>query len=157
MLKMSNVEDWQKRYILMASISGKVHFVNTLQENQSLRNGTELMYIGGSTGQYFGEVYVPQINAGKVKINQKVLIKFQGYPFEEYGAVEGQIKSISQVPTTDNLFFIAIVSLPNDLKSNSNKQLSYKSGMEASAEIITEDLRLVERIFYQLKRTLGQR
>nr|MCU0341918.1 hypothetical protein [Spirosomataceae bacterium] len=88
---------------------------------------------------------------------QKVLIKFQGYPFEEYGAVEGQIKSISQVPTTDNLFFIAIVSLPNDLKSNSNKQLSYKSGMEASAEIITEDLRLVERIFYQLKRTLGQR
>lgn len=152
----NEIENWQRRFILRSPTDGKTNFSMTLQENQSLRSGTEIMYIGGTYGRYFGEINIPQINFGKVKKGQRVLIKFQGYPFEEFGAVEGQVATISQVPTPDNQFFLATLILPNGLKTSTKKQLIYKTGMTASAEIVTEDLRLFERIFYQVKRILNQ-
>jgi HlyD family secretion protein len=97
---------------------------------------------------------IPQDNSGKIKIGQRVLIKFQSYPFEEYGMVEGKISSLPQLSTQDNKLFFAFVELPNGLKTNHNKQLTYNYGMTASAEIITEDLRLIERIFYTIRKVL---
>ncbi len=148
----SAIESWKNRYLLISPISGKIYFSGILQEKQSLRAGTEILYIGGENKYFFGEIRIPQTNFGKVKVKQKVLIKFQGYPFEEYGAVEGEIATISQLPSLDNSFFIATVNLPYGLKTNVNKNLSYKIGMTATAEIITEDLRLIERLFYQIRR-----
>lgn len=116
------------------------------------------MYVGSTNAkQYFGELRIPQANFGRVKKGQKVLIKFQGYPFEEFGAVEGKIGGISQIPSQDNTYFPAIVELPNGLQTNYARNLTYKTGMEASAEIITEDLRLIERVFYQIRRVFYQR
>ena len=150
----SETENWQRRFILRAPVDGKTNFTVSLQENQVVKSGSEIMYVGGPQGNSFGEVTIPQTNFGKVKKGQRVLVKFQGYPFEEFGAVEGQVATIAQVPTADNQSFMAVVSLPNGLKTSSNKRIVYKTGMTASAEIITEDLRLIERIFYQLKRAI---
>ena len=147
----SEIGNWERRFILRAPTDGKINFSTVLQENQSLRAGTELMYVGGNDRRYFGEINIPQVNFGKVKKGQRVLVKFQGYPFEEFGAIEGQIATIAQVPTADNQFFLATVLLPRGLKTTAKKTLNYKIGMVASAEIITEDLRLIERIFYQLQ------
>jgi len=153
----SEVDNWQRRFVLRSPVDGKTNFTMILQENQVLRAGSEIMYIGGTRGNYFGEINIPQINFGKVKKGQRVLVKFQGYPFEEFGAVEGLIATIAQVPTADNQYFMATISLPKGLKTNSNETIVYKTGMIASAEIVTEDLRLIERIFYQLKRVVNQR
>ena len=151
----SAVEDWQKNYTVQAPTDGKISFSTILQENQMLKANTELMYVGGEAGKYFGEVLILQTNFGKVKVGQRVLVKFQSYPFEEYGMIEGKITSVSQLPTPDRQFFQAIIELPNGLKTNYSKTLIYKNGMEASAEIVTEDLRLIERVFYQLRK-IGQ-
>lgn len=149
--------DWKKRYLLEAPTSGTIHFTTILQESQLLKAGSEIMYIGSTAiNRYFGEIRIPQANFGRVKKGQKVLVKFQGYPFEEFGAVEGTIGIISQIPSQDNTYFSAIVELPNGLRTNYAKNLTYKTGMDASAEIITEDLRLIERVFYQLRRALNQ-
>ena len=40
---------------------------------------------------YFVEMLIPQYNFGKVKQGQDVLLKFQAYPFEQYGSVLGKI------------------------------------------------------------------
>ncbi|GAB3956079.1 hypothetical protein GCM10028805_44810 [Spirosoma harenae] len=129
-----------------------------IQENQVLKAGSEVMYVGViDKNQYFGELRIPQANFGRVKKGHEVLIKFQGYPFEEFGAVEGIIRSISQIPSPDNTYFSAIIELSKGLRTSYNKNLTCKTGMEASAEIITEDLRLIERILYQLRRALRQR
>ncbi len=150
----SAIESWKSRYLLIAPQAGNVFFSTTLQEKQSLKAGVEVMYIGSGTSYYLGEIRIPQINSGRVNIGQRVLVKFQGYPFEEYGAVEGNVTSIAKVPSEDNTYFLATVSLPDGLKTNFNKSLVYKTGMAASAEIVTEDLRLIERLFYQIRRIL---
>ncbi|WP_159472661.1 HlyD family efflux transporter periplasmic adaptor subunit [Dyadobacter sp. 3J3] len=150
----SAIELWKSRYLLIAAEEGNVFFSTILQEKQSLKTGVEVMYISSGINHYLGEIRIPQINSGRVSIGQRVLIKFQGYPFEEYGAVEGNVTSIAKVPSQDNTYFLATVSLPDGLKTNFNKTLIYKTGMAASAEIVTEDLRLSERLFYQIRKIL---
>jgi len=148
----SAIELWKSRYLLTAPETGNVFFATTLQEKQSLKAGIEVMYIGNGTKNYMGEIRIPQINSGRVREGQRVLVKFQGYPFEEYGAVEGNITNIAKVPSQDNTYFLATMSLPSGLKTNLKKTLVYKTGMTASAEIVTEDLKLIERLFYQIRR-----
>jgi multidrug resistance efflux pump len=153
----SAVEDWEKRYLLQAPTDGNIQFVNILEENQTLQTNTEIMFVEAKTHHFFGEIRISQNNLGKVSKGQKVLIKFPSYPFEEYGAVEGRVASISEIATQENRTFLATVELPNGLKTNSNKTLTYKNGIDASAEIVTEDLRLIERFLYQLKRAIESR
>lgn len=42
----------------------------------------------------------------------------------------------------------------SSLETNFKKFIVYKTEMTASAEIVTEDLRLIERLFHQIKRML---
>jgi HlyD family secretion protein len=79
------------------------------------------------------------------------LIKFQAFPFQEYGVVNGIVLSISTLPASDNSFF-ATVDLPNGLTTNSGKRLNFRLGMSATAEIVTQDLRLLERLMSGIKR-----
>lgn len=43
------------------------------------------------------------------------------------------------------------VSIPPELITSYGKKIKFKQEMLGQAEIITEDLRLVERIFYQFR------
>ena len=101
----SSVEDWQKRYTLKAPIDGNVQFINILEENQTLQTNAEIMFVSGKSNNVFGEVRIPQTNSGKVKKGQKVLIKFPSYPFEEFGAVEGQNSLYFQNSDTRESYF----------------------------------------------------
>ena len=46
------------------------------------------------------------------------------------------------------------VSLPKKLITSYNKKIDFKQEMRGTAEIITEDLRLIERFFYQLTKSI---
>ena len=44
--------------------------------------------------------------------------------------------------------------MPKELKTTYKKELSFKSGMTGQAEIITEDIRLIERFVNPIKAVL---
>jgi multidrug efflux pump subunit AcrA (membrane-fusion protein) len=152
----SAVDAWKIRYILTAPESGRIHFPSIIQENQHVTINQELFFIAPASTHYYGELRIPQQNFGKVQAGQEVLIKFAGYPFQEFGAVKGTIASIAEVSLRDSVF-LARVALPAGLKTTYGKDLAYRTGMAASAEIITEDRRLIEKLFYQIRKlTNGQ-
>ncbi|MDO1450745.1 HlyD family efflux transporter periplasmic adaptor subunit [Rhodocytophaga aerolata] len=147
----SAIKAWKLKYVLVAPMEGNVFFSTLKEEKQNLTINEELFYISASNENYFGEIHIPQYNFGKVKKGQKVLIKLNGYPFEEFGVLEGRLEDISQIPGKDKNF-LAKVALPNGLQTNYGKQIPYKSGMTATAQIITEEVRMLERLFYQFKK-----
>ena len=147
----SATDAWIAKYILTAPVAGRVFFAGSFQENQALAINQELFYVAPPGTDYFGELRVPQHNAGKVQIGQEVLVKFTGYPYQEFGAVRGRITTIADIPFKDSVF-LAKVILPTGLKTTYGKQLAYRTGMAASAEIITNDNRLLEKLFYQLRK-----
>ncbi|MDJ1470239.1 HlyD family secretion protein [Xanthocytophaga flava] len=147
----SKVAEWKKNYLLIAPANGYVRFSSFLEENSSVKIGQEVFYISSEQSKVYGQMEVAQYNLGKVSKGQRVLVKLEGYPYEEFGILDGTISYISEIPTA-NGFYLAKVNLNHGLKTNIGKILVYRNGMKASGEIITEDLRLSERIFYQLRK-----
>ena len=144
----SQVQAWEFKYILKAPVAGIVSFTGFFQENQEIKSGQTLFYIQPGNTSYFVEMLVPQYNFGKVKQGQEVLLKFRAYPFEQYGSVAGKIDFISTTPSDSG--YLAKVILPNGLITNYKKQLQCRTGLFAQADIITEDMRLLERFYYNL-------
>lgn len=149
----SAIAAWKRQYILTAPCAGQVRFTTAIEENQPFHAGQAALFIAPDQKQYIGELRLPQYNLGKVKVGQQVLIKFAGYPFEEYGAVEGRITSIAQLPVNDSTFS-AKVLLPVRFTTQHGKRLAYRVGMQANAEIITEDTSLLERLMYLYRKAI---
>ena len=152
---LSRLEAWQATYVLSATGSGRLRFGSFLQVGQPIRTGQEVFYLAGPAQEEFGEAHLPQQNLGKVKPGQRVLIKFDSYPSAEFGVVPGRIAFLSEVPTSDGTY-LAKVTLPQGLKTTYGKVLGYRPGMTANAEIVTDDSRLLLKLFARLKQALSQ-
>jgi multidrug resistance efflux pump len=152
-----SVSSWKYKYVLASPTEGEVVLYNNLQEGDVIKQDTELFKVFHDQSIKIGTITIPQTSSGKVKLGQRVLIKFESYPFEEFGAVEGVISSTPTLSTSENKLFFAIVELPHGLTTNHGKNLDFRYGMAAQADIITEDLRLIERVFYTLRKILFNR
>lgn len=142
----SEIEQWQLRYILTAPQAGQIVFSGNLQHNQYIESGRELFAINPGNTDYFGEISVPQYNLGKVSQGQRVLVKLHSYPFEQYGIIEGQINQFNHVPVRDSVF-LSRVRL--DMQ-RANPKIQLRTGLNGTAEIITEDRSLLARIYQNI-------
>ena len=149
----SAIDEWKTKYVLVAPDSGRVNFSGSLEANQAVQANQELFFISKPSVAYYGEMMVPQQNLGKVKVGQRVLIKLDGYPFNEFGLVNGRIAQLSEIPTAQNAF-LAKVALPDGLLTTYGKKIVFRNRISAQADILTEDTRLLERILYQIRLSL---
>lgn len=148
----SQLEAWKQRFVVMAPTNGRVSFLTPLQEGQSVKAGQELLYVLPAGAGYTGEMYVGEYNFGKVRQGQPVIVKFKSYPYQEFGVVTGSVLAIGDIPR-DSLWRVA-VQFPQGLKTSTGRQLPFRNGMMASAEIITEQVSLLERFFYDLRKLI---
>ena len=148
--------DWELRYLFKSKIDGKVSFMKIWNENQFINTG-DLIFtiIPENHASYICKVKAPVLNSGRVRVGQDVNIKLSGYPDTEYGVLKGKVKNISLVPNENGLYLLD-VSIAENLITTHNKEIEFKQEMHAIAEIITEDLRLIERVFYQFKQIFKQ-
>jgi hypothetical protein len=72
-----------------------------------------------------------------------------GYPYLEYGILQGRIRNVSLV--TNNDFYTVEVDLYKGLHSTVNKELRFTGELTGTAEIITENRSLIERISTPVK------
>ena len=81
-------------------------------------------------------------------------MEFPSYPHQEYGKLEGRLDFISNISTDSG--YLARVSFTNGLKTNYNKEIQYRDGLTAQAQIVTKDMRLLERFYYNLKKVVRE-
>ena len=150
------IKDWENMYVLKSEIKGKVSFLNYWSKNQTVNQG-DLVFtiIPLENKNHVAKVRAAALNSGKINIGQNVNIKLQNYPETEFGMIKGNVSSISIIPDNEG-FYLVDVSLPDKLITSYNKEIAFRQEMIGTAEIITEDLRLLERIFYQLKQVFDE-
>ncbi|MEO9571161.1 MAG: HlyD family efflux transporter periplasmic adaptor subunit [Polaribacter sp.] len=143
--------DWEKQFLLKSSISGKVSFLSYWNKNQTVKPG-DLVFtiIPDNKDSFIGKIVAPAANSGKIKIGQKVQIQLANYPSDEYGELNGEVKLISLVPNQEGNYLID-VALSKKLITTYDREIDFRQEMKGTANIVTEDLRLIERFFYQLK------
>ena len=150
------IKDWELAYALKSSVSGVVTFLQVWTENQTINVGDNVFSIIPDTKNGFvGKVKAPALNSGKIKVGQRVNIRLANFPDREFGVLKGKIQNISLVPDKDGNLLLD-VALPNGLQTSYKKQIVFQQEMKGSAEIVTEDLRLIERILYQFKSIFEQ-
>ena len=82
-----------------------------------------------------------------ISINCDNVLKNRLYSF---GIIKGAIKAISLTPDKDGNVLID-VSLPKGLKTSYQKPIVFQQEMSGTADIVTDDLRLIERLLYQFR------
>ena len=147
----SAIQKWKQTYLLTAPSDGRVSFFNNYwAENQNIREGVTVMAIVPPNGSgIIGMVELPLSSSGKVREGQRVVMKFDSYPYQQFGIVEGKVQSKALLPR-DNKTISVRVALPNRLKTNRGVELKFDQQMIGSTEIITEERRFVERMFDKL-------
>lgn len=60
----------------------------------------------------------------------------------------------SLTPDDKGNYYVDVL-LPKGLQTSFGKKLAFDRELKGSAEIVTEDLRLIERFFYQIRKLLG--
>lgn len=154
-----NIKKWEHTYVFVSPINGRIDFLNFLKNNDFIQSGQELFKIIPITNEMIGQVNLPEQGSGKIKEGQDVIIKLDNYPYNEYGSIKGKVKTISlatnQQTLSDNQnkinAYLINVSLPNGLMTNYGTVLIFHAEAKGSAEIITENRRLIERFFDNLK------
>lgn len=145
------IKDWELNYVFRSSVKGTVSFLQIWSENQTINAGENMFAIIPSTEKgYIGKVKAVAQNSGKLKIGQKVNIRLANYPDREFGVIEGKLKTISLTPDKEGNLLLDI-ELPNGLQTSYKKQVNFQQEMTGTADIITEDLRLLERLLYQFR------
>jgi multidrug efflux pump subunit AcrA (membrane-fusion protein) len=149
------IVEWKTKYLIIATETGKLQFTSYIQENTWVKSGQELFTIIPAQPSYFAELLAPQNNFGKLKQGQTVNIAVNGFQRTEYGFLKGSVDYIPSVPYKDSIFIIK-VNLPNSLVTNYNKKLVFTNNLSGTAEVITKEASLADRLLY-LWRSLGVR
>jgi HlyD family secretion protein len=152
---MNAIHGWELAYCLTAPIEGKVTFTRYWSMNQYIPAGeTVFTVVPRASDELMGKALLPAARSGKVKTEQRVIVRFVNYPDQEFGMVNGIVKTISLVPTDGQ--YVIEVGFPHGLITNYGKTLPVSHEMIATAEIVTEDLRLIERLFMPVKKILKE-
>ena len=144
------IGQWERQYLLVSPIDGRVTFTNYWSENQQVKAGTRFATIVPlDETKIIARAIVPHASLGKVEIGQQVHIKLSGFPFMEFGMLQGKVSSISLVP--EEYGYIAGIGLEGGMTTNYRQRLRFIQEMDGTAEIITKEMRLINRFINPLK------
>ena len=147
-------QTWQQNYTLTSPIAGKLSYLSTITPHQYITAQVPLFAVTPNNQAYIGNIQLPTKGYGKIAIGQEVKIKLDNYPYQEYGQLVGKVVNNAQIAGKEGYF--VQVQLTKGFTSTYQKEITYSPNMSGIAEIITEDLRLIHRIFNTFKEVLDK-
>ncbi|MCH5720656.1 HlyD family secretion protein [Niabella hibiscisoli] len=157
-----NINGWEQTYLVKAPFNGQVQFLKFWTSGQFVQSSEPLFTMLPAQQQPYGQVIIPANGAGKVQQGQEVVVKLDNYPYNEYGAIQGNVATISKTTNIEKSkdgdveTYLVTVKLKEGLITNYGKKLAFIYEGKGTAEIITKDKKLIERFFDNLKYTVNK-
>ncbi|WP_046743225.1 HlyD family secretion protein [Kordia zhangzhouensis] len=157
----NQILQWEQQFVLKSPIDGEVTVFDIWSKYQNVTVGQDLFtVIPDKIEGIIGRVSFPVQNSGKIKVGQNVIIKLDSYPYQEWGSLSGEIVNISGVPQLNAQggapSYVAYLKV-DSLESSFDKEIDFKQEMEGTAEIVVEELTVMQRIFYQLREVFSRK
>ncbi len=147
---------WENRYLFVSSASGTLNYLSVWSNLQELKAGEAVFsIIPGNMGELYARILLPFRGAGKVRPGQRVNIKLDGYPYMEFGMIGGSVLSVSGGPVEDG--FPAVISLTRGAVTTFGHELEVMRELPGIAEISTDEMSLLERLFSPVRHLLRNR
>ncbi len=160
----SEIKKWKQDYLLVAPIAGQVSLSKIWSPQQTVTTDQEVLTIVPSrrdkkSNQIVCKALLPMASSGKVKPKQTVFIELENYPVEQFGELAASVINVAPAPTKegypieialDNKMF----SITDTLLTTTLKPIVFLQGLNGKARIITENRRILSRIFDKFRAVL---
>jgi HlyD family secretion protein len=145
------IEDWKKNYLVIAPITGQVTWSKIWKAHQTVAMNDELVAIvpDATTQKIVGKAVAPVAQSSKIQVGTPAFIRLDLFPSTTYGQLQGKIKNIALVPQKED--YSVEMELSNGLKTTYHKNLPFRAEMSGTAQLITEDRRILDRLFDRIQ------
>ncbi len=147
--------------VLKSPVAGRVFQLPIQRAGAVVQSGTMIAEIAPEGAPLIIRAQITTAESGSLQKKMPVKLKFDAYPFQDYGVVEGELVEIS--PTTTEVVTangkVAAYNLEIALKQNcipkADKCISLRPGDTATAEVIVRQRRIIDFLldpFQQLQK-----
>jgi HlyD family secretion protein len=104
---------------------------------------------------------IPSANSGFSKVGQPVKLKFDAYPFQDYGTQSGRVQWISPNSTLKTIgnaqieVFNLEVIMDQPYLQTSSKRIMLSPGQSVSAEVIVRQRRIIDFLLDPFRKLQG--
>ncbi|AFZ43300.1 secretion protein HlyD family protein [Halothece sp. PCC 7418] len=144
----------EQETFLQSPVDGTVLSLNLQNIGQVLQPGQTIAEIAPKDSPLVLDAMIANQEAGFLEKNMDVNIKFDAYPYQDYGVVEGKVLSISPTSKTTEkgTFYQVEIALDRNYIQHNQQTIQFQPGQSASAEIVTRRRRIAEVIFEPLRK-----
>lgn len=137
--------------------SGLVTNIEVFQ-GQRIGAGAPLAHIVRDNKPPVGKMYIANQDIGNVNVGQVVRIKYNAYPYQEYGVQSGRIIRLSgdvQEVAGMGLVYEADVALNSYYVSKGTKKIPLRLGVRGMAEVVTGKKKMIELVFAPVSKLMN--
>lgn len=132
---------------LYAPVSGLVSSLKVQNSGEVAQPGKTVAEIIPEHAPLILSAILPNDEAGLVQAGMKAQIKFNAFPYQEYGIASGKVISISPDAEIDERMgavYQVKIALDRKAVSHEGRRIDLKAGQTAQAEIVTRQRRILD-------------
>jgi HlyD family secretion protein len=144
--------------VLLAPIDGTIFQLPIQRAGAVVKAGDTIAQIGPKGTSLVLRAQMASQESGFLRLGMPVKIKFDAYPFQDYGVVEGRLSWVSpdsRIQKTDSgqiETFELEITLPEAYIQTPNKRIALTAGQTATAEAIVRQRRVIDFILDPFKK-----
>ncbi|BAY22399.1 multidrug resistance efflux pump [Calothrix sp. NIES-2100] len=143
-----------KQLSLAAPVDGMILSLNVNNSGEVVQPGQTIAELAPEDAPLILETVLPTQEAGFIKVGNTAKVKFDAYPYQDYGVIKGKVISISPDSKPDEklgaVYRVKIALDRNYVKTN-HQTVQFKAGQTASAEIIIRRRRIADIILEPIR------
>lgn len=158
----------QAEYLVTAPISGVISSLS-VKSGQTVVAGQPMMTLLPGTGALEAELLVPSRAIGFIDPGDRVLLRYDSYPYQKFGHHRGRVARISRSALTPGeldtgesrsskaeSYYRVVVRLDRQTVTVYGRDEALRPGMRMEADILGERRRLIEWVFEPLFAVRGR-
>ncbi|MEM1395374.1 MAG: HlyD family efflux transporter periplasmic adaptor subunit [Cyanobacteria bacterium P01_H01_bin.150] len=144
--------------VVRSPIDGIIFELPVSKPGEVLQPGQRIAQIAPKNTGVVLKASIPIQDSGFLKVGMPVKVKFDAYPYQEYGIVEGKVAWVSPdskvQPTAQGSSesFELEISLDKQYVENGEKRVSLNPGQTADAEVIIRQRRIIDFVLDPFKK-----
>jgi HlyD family secretion protein len=144
--------------VVRSPINGVIFELPITKPGAVVQPGQRVAQIAPKNAGLVLKATMPNQQSGFLKVGMPVKVKFDAYPFQEYGIVPGKVAWISpdskvtQTPQGNIENFELEIALARQYIQNGNKRIALTPGQTATAEVIVRERRVIDFILDPFKK-----
>ncbi|OYD95239.1 HlyD family secretion protein [Nostoc sp. 'Peltigera membranacea cyanobiont' 210A] len=144
--------------VVRSPINGVIFELPTTKSGAVVQVGQRIAQIAPTKTDFVLRANMPNQDSGFLKLGMPVKVKFDAYPFQEYGIVQGKVtwispdSKVSQTPQGNIETYELEITLDQQYVQNGNKRIPLGAGQTANAEVIIRQRRVIDFVLDPFKK-----